>query len=392
MTETADRFAAELARLKAERGLSYRALAAITTYSVSYVEELAKGKKPANLAVAARLDETLGTGCRFAEILRSPEDDEADAELEAIELIRRVAATDVSPETLDRLERAVDSMAMAYATTPPDRLLPRVRRHLSYVDRLVGARKTLAQGRRLLVIGGWLSLLRATLHIDLRQVNAATAHLEAAAEMAGQVGHDEIRAWCLETRAWQVLTAGDYRQALGLAQQAQAVAPAGSSVHVQATAQEGRAWARLGDRVRTGEVLAKVEQLAGNRARPQHPEHHYQYDPAKAHSYAATTLAWAGDPAAVSVAQDVIEELQQDGARPRRVASARLDLGLALLSAKKPDEAAAQARAAILSGRVVPSNWWRAAEVVGGVRESGAPEAGDLVELAHEYRPAITAS
>jgi len=54
--------------------------------------------------------------------------------------------------------------------------------------------------------------------------------------------------------------------------------------------------------------------------------------------------------------------------------------------------AAAEARAAILSGRVVPSNWWRAAEVVGGVLDSGAPEGVDLSELAHEYRPAITSS
>jgi len=387
MTDMADRFAAELLRIKTERGLSYRVLAEITNFSASYVEELAKGKKPPNAAVATRFDEMLETGRLFAEILRPPEDDDADAELEAIELVRRVTASDVSPETLDRLERVVDSMARAYATTPPERLLPRVRRHLAYVDRLVDARKTLELGRRLLVIGGWLSLLRATLHIDLRQVNAATAHLEAAVEMAGQVGNEEIGAWCLETRAWQVLTAGDYRQALELSQHAQVVAPAGSSVLVQATAQEGRAWARLGDRVKTGEVLGRVERLAGNRARPEHPEHHYQYDPAKAHSYAATTLAWSGDPAAVSVARDVITELKQEGARPRRVASAQLDLSLALLAAERPDEAAAEARQAIKSGRIVPSNWWRADEVLSGVLRSGIPEAEELRQFAEEYAP-----
>src|SRR5690349_21699446 len=352
MTDTAARFAAELLRLKSDRCLSYRALAEITTYSPSYIEELVKGKKPPNDAVAARLDTTLGTGRRFAEIVR-PGSADAEAETEAIELVRRVTASDVSPETLGHMERAVDSMAMAYAATPPDLLLPRVRTHLRYVARLADARKTLDQKRRLLVIGGWLSLLRATLHIDLRQGAAAAANLDAAAELAGQAENREVEAWCFETRAWQVLVAGDFRQAIELAQRAQSIAPAGSSVLIQATAQEGRAWARQGDGVQTSDALGRVERLAGNRARPEHPEHHYQYDPAKAHSYAATTLAWVGDPAAEGVARDVIAELARDGARPRRVASANLDLGLALLAADKPDEAAAAASQAISSGRVV---------------------------------------
>jgi hypothetical protein len=47
-----------------------------------------------------------------------------------LELARRATASDVSGETLDRMERAVDSMARKYATTPPAELLPRVRRHL----------------------------------------------------------------------------------------------------------------------------------------------------------------------------------------------------------------------------------------------------------------------
>lgn len=391
MTDAAARFAAELLRLKHERRLSYRELAKITSYSNAYVEQLTKGTKPPNAAVAAQLDRTLGTGRWFSEILRPADEDDADAELEAIELVRRFTASDVSGETLDKLEEAVDRMAMAYATTPPDRLLVKVRKHLAYVDRLLDARKTLDQGRRLLVVGGWLSLLRATLHVDLRQGNAATAYLGAAAELAGQTGHAEIAAWCLETRAWQVLTAGDFRQALELSQHAQQVAPVGSSARIQATAQEGRAWARLGDRAMTGKVLGRVESLAEHSGRPEHPEHHYQYDPAKAHSYAATTLAWAGDPAAATVAREVIAELRQEGARPRRIASAQLDLGLALLAAKKPDEAAAEARQAIMSGRIVPSNWWRASEVIDGVCEAGIPEADELRQVAVEYQPAITA-
>lgn len=390
MTDRASRFAAELRRLRIERGLSYRALAERANQGKSYIEDLEKGRKPPNSAVAANLDKALAAGGCLTAALQTPADEDADAELEALELSRRVTASDVSTETLDRLERAADTMAMAYATTPPDLLLPRVRRHLEYVGALVDARKTLAQHRRLLVIGGWFALLRATLHIDLRQSVAADAYLQTAAELAEQTGQREIAAWCLETKAWDVLTTGDYRRALQLSQHAQAIAPAGGSALIQATAQEGRAWARLGDRRETGGALARVERLADQQATPEHPEHHYQYDPAKAHSYAATTLAWASDPAAETVARNVIAELEAEGARPRRIASAHLDLGLALLSAEKPDEAAGAARLAITSGRIVPSNWWRAAEVVIGVQRAGVAEARDLREIAETHRPAIT--
>jgi hypothetical protein len=80
--------------------------------------------------------------------------------------------------------------------------------YLRYVGRLLDARMTLAEHRRLLVVGGWLSLLAATTLIDLHRDQAAAAHLRTAAQLARESEHTEIAAWCLETQAWQVLTAG----------------------------------------------------------------------------------------------------------------------------------------------------------------------------------------
>lgn len=382
-------FAEQLRQLRTDRGLSVRDLAGLAHYSKSHIHDLETGRRRPTAAVAQGLDDALGAHGQLAGTMRAATVDDGESEMEAIELARRVSASDVSNETLERLEAAADSMAMAYATTPPDLLLPRVRRHLDYVTALVDARKTLAQHRRLLVVGGWFALLRATLHIDLRHGAAADAYLITAGQLAEQADHREIAAWCLETKAWDVLTSGDFRRALQLSRHAQAVAPAGSSAHLQAIAQEGRAWARLGDRTNTRRVLDRVERLAGSRPAPEHPEHHYQYDPAKAHSYAATTLAWCGDPAAEAVARQVIAELEADGARPRRVASARLDLGLALLAVYRPDEAAAEAGLAITSGRIVPSNWWRAREVVRGVLGSGVHEAGELRDAYETFRPQL---
>ena len=84
---------------------------------------------------------------------------------------------------------------------------------------------TLAEQRRLLVVGGWMSLLAATTLIDLHRDHAAAAHLRTAAQLAQETGHAEIAAWCLETQAWQVLTEGDYRRAVEISQAAQRIAP-----------------------------------------------------------------------------------------------------------------------------------------------------------------------
>jgi transcriptional regulator with XRE-family HTH domain len=169
MTDNA-RFRDELRRLKQQRGLSYRALASRSNYSSSYLQELVKGDKPPNEAIAEQLDMALDAGGRLVALLR-PVSDGTDDEIEAAELTRRVTTSDVSPETLDQLERAADRLSVAYSTTPPVILLPRIRRLARLRPRQ----------RRLLVVGGWLSLLRATLHIDLRRAGAAGAYLRTAA-------------------------------------------------------------------------------------------------------------------------------------------------------------------------------------------------------------------
>ncbi|MEU8362304.1 hypothetical protein AB0C27_40430 [Nonomuraea sp. NPDC048882] len=312
-----------------------------------------------------------------------------DDEISALELARRAAASDVGKETLERLELAVDDLASAYPSSPPAQLLGRVRRHLDYVTLLMDGRKTLTEHRRLLVAGGWLSLLGATCHIDLRQYTLAAARLRTAAQLAGHAEHAELAAWCVETRAWQALIESRYGEALTLSQGAQLLAPRDSSVYIQATAQEGRAWARLGDGAATRAVLARVHRLVSPLRMPDRPEHHYQYDPAKSEAYTATTLSWVGDPAAVGYARQVLARMEtpaEGPPRPRRAALARLDLALALLATDQPEEAAHIALAAVGSGEIVPSSWWRVAELVAAVERRGLPEAGELGEA---YRAAI---
>ena len=315
-----------------------------------------------------------------------------DDEIEALELARRVAASDVGSETLSRLEQAFDDMAMLYPASPPQDLLERVRKYSGYVANLVDAKKTLSEHRRLLVLGGWFSLLGATLHIDLDQQDAATARLQTAMSLAQHAEHPEIQAWCYETDAWRVLTDGNYFRAVELSKMAQALAPKGSSVEIQATAQEGRARARLGQSQETYEAISRVHRLVSPMSQPDNPEHHFRYDPAKSVAYTATTLAWVGDPAAETYAREVIARLSpsDDISRwPRRVASANIDLALSLIVSDRIDEACRAAQNAILSGRIVPSNHWRALEVVKAVETRKLSDAKDLREAYEGMRPVI---
>lgn len=380
-----------LARARKAAALTQEDLAHLVGVDRSTVGRWEAGETDPQPWVRRKLAKHLGiTSERLNETLDGsmPEPPD-DAGTEALELVRRASASDVGETTLTQLEQLVDESASSYATTQPSALLTRTRQHLRYIGQLLDGRKTLREHRRLLDAGGWLSLLAATLHVDLEQQAAAVARLRTADSLARETGHAEIRAWTLETEAWRVLTLGEYAQAASLSQGAQQLAPPGSSALIQATAQEGRAWARLGDTRATTQAVSRVNRMASPLATPDRPEHHYQYDPAKATSYTATTLSWAGDPAAVDFAREVINRLSpgdSHGGRPRRLASARLDLALALIRRGDVEEATQAALTAVLSGRVVPSNWWRVREVVRAAEALGSSTSLPLREAYEDLR------
>lgn len=372
------------ARLRAAReaaGLSLSAVSARVYLSKPLLGMLETGQRRIRSEHVAAYVAVLGPGSLlFTETV--------DGEQAAAEWFQRVAASDLAGDTLDRLEMAVDDLAASYPTTPPGELLVRIRRHLGYAARLLEGKKTLTQHRRLLVAVGWLSLLASTCHIDIGELPAAAARGHLAWSLAEEAEHPEISAWCLETRAWQKLTDGDFMAAAELSRAAQGIAPEDSSAYIQATAQEGRALARLGDSAGTYGALRRVARLVSGLHTPDRPEHHFRYDPAKSDAYVATTLSWLGDPAAESYARNVLADLTGSAAtRPRRIASANLDLGLALVAADKPDEAADVALAAVTSGRLVPSNYWRVSEVVARIEDRDRAGAATVREAFRDTYP-----
>jgi transcriptional regulator with XRE-family HTH domain len=387
-------FGTELARLMAARGVGVRELARMVPCNAGHISNLRSGKARPSPELAEALDERLEAGGSLCALIpvnerRRPQptliwDDGAADEIAAMELGRLAEVTELGTGTVERLELAVDELAITYPGTPAAELYGRVRGYLRYVGRLLDARMTLAEHRRLLVVGGWLSLLAATTLIDLHRNHAAAAHLRTAAQLARESEHAEIAAWCLETQAWQVLTAGEYHRAADISQAAQRIAPKTGSAFIQATAQEGRAWARLGAAAETRAALSRVEALVSPLTMPERPEHHYRYDPPKAQVYVATTLSWLGDKAAEGLTRQVLAAIEAPGPRPRprprRAALARLDLALALTAADKHDEAAGVTLEAIRSGRLAPVDGRRAREIVLAVSERGVPEAAELAE------------
>jgi transcriptional regulator with XRE-family HTH domain len=160
-------FGRELARLMEERGTGVRALARAVPCNPGHVSNVRSGRDRPSPEMAARLDEILRAGGALLALAPGNEAHvTADDELAALELARRAEVSDVGDGTCERVELAFDDLATAYPTTPPGDLLERVRTCLGYVTRLLDGRATLGQRRRLLVSGGWLSLLAATLLID----------------------------------------------------------------------------------------------------------------------------------------------------------------------------------------------------------------------------------
>lgn len=378
MSET---FGQELRRLRTAARLSQTALAKranMTQGNLSRIELGQQNPDPSTVTVLGDLLGNSGHLRRLAGI------SEPSSETDALELAQRIAASDVGGDTLAHLEAAFDDLATEYCAVAPAELLPRVAGRLDDVRTLLDApRKTLDEHRRLLVVGGWLSLLAATVHIDLNQHSQATAWLRTSSNFARQTGHGETLAWCYETEAWRVLNTGDLKRALRLATASREHAPAGGSAEIQATVQLARVHARLGNSADTYRELDKAHVLSARKGQPELSEHHYHFDPAKTESFTATTLAWLGDEEAERYTRRAVELFApaDDGMpnpRARRYAAAQIDLALVTAKMGRLDEACASAQTAIDTGQVAPSNYWRIGEVARTAAAGKLPEAAAL--------------
>jgi transcriptional regulator with XRE-family HTH domain len=330
------------------------------------------------------LDTVLGVSgaAMFDNPVETAAGDDADEVGELLDLARRAEASDVGRTALDALDWAVIDLARRYARTPPGDLLHAVRRRARDVGRLLDGKATLGERHRLLVAGGWLALLAATVHVDLGRRYAARVARDTAVSLGREAGEPELIAWAVEGAAWEGIVDREWPEAVALARAGAERAPRGGSAAVQLAAQDARASARLGDRQAVHDALGRAARLLHDQRGDHPPDSHFTFDPRKLTSYTATALAWLGDPSAEDYARKVIDGTTA----PRRLATARIDLALILTDLDRPEEAAALGAQAVDSGRLVPSNLWRAAEL-----DAALTRWGELDEV-HGFRDRYAAT
>ena len=273
---------AVLRRLRTLSGLTQAGLGRLAGYGGSYISAVERAAVRPSSELIERCDEALGADGALLMLwsMADPEGrppaaagpgpappageagDRAGrdrAGFEAVEVARRAEASGLGPGTLAGLERAVARLREAAPGTPPGDLVPDVLAQLRYAGRLLEARPTLAQHRRLLVAAGWLSVLLARLWFEAGEREAAEASRDAAFRLAGQAGHAELAAWAVQALALWALADGRFEDALELARDGQDLAPPASAAAVQLALDEAQAWASLGDQVQAAGARHQAE-------------------------------------------------------------------------------------------------------------------------------------
>lgn len=338
-----DTFGLALRRYRERSGLSQRDLARQVPISQTTLSRYESGQQAVDPAVASRLDELVGA----AGALLALHTQCAHDELELVELTRRAEQSSIGAETLDELEMTTDQLCRAYSTHDPAVLRNQATTHLRYVFGLLDGRTTLDQHRELLVRAGWDALLLGCVAYDVGDRYAADQARRLAYRLGEQAGHGQIMAWSFELGSWYALVEGRYLDAIDLAEQG--LQHAGeSSAAVQLTVQASHGYARVGD-VQARATLETGRKILERLPRPEHPEHHFVFDPDKHTFYVAKILTALGkdDPAAEEHAREVIRQCDQARRWPMRLAESQLNLGLVAGRRGDLDEAVGLATSAL---------------------------------------------
>ncbi len=257
--------------------------------------------------------------------------------LEALELTRRLEASDIGPGTLEALWLQVDRLCREYPRLGTHTLRAQAAPYLRYVVSLLNGRLTLAQHRELLVLGGWLSALLGCVYYDMGHREAALTSGEAAFHFGDQAGHRELMAWSYEMRAWFALSEGRYQEVTEFARAGQEMCRGDTHVGVQLAVQEAKGWARMRRDREAREAMERGGASLERLPTPEHPEHHFVFDQTKYDFYAASCFQWLGqDDQAERYAAKVFTDCKGHGGQlrwPMRYAETKIGLGV--LAAKR---------------------------------------------------------
>ncbi|MFE0627774.1 XRE family transcriptional regulator [Streptomyces sp. NPDC058864] len=307
--------------------------------------------------------------------------------METLEIVGRLAKSDVDNATLDALRITADRLCSEYPFMPSEQLLIEGRQWLRRVVDLTRQNLTLAQHREVLALSGWLALLVGCVEYDSGNRHGAEATRRAALQIAQEADHAEIGGWAHEMKAWFALTTGDYHGVIAAAR-AGTEAAGSHGVAVQLAAQEAKAWARLGDRRQTEVALDRGRRLLEGLPHPDNLDHHFVVDPYKFDFYAMDCYRLVGeDKLAGTLATEVIRTgTDFDGTErsPMRNAEAKVTLGVAAAREGDLEQAVTYGEAALKGERQsVPSLIMVSRELAAVVRNrySTEPAAQEYLTL-----------
>jgi tetratricopeptide (TPR) repeat protein len=270
-------FSARMRELLAERGISYRALAARTFYGKSYLHELAAGRKVPPYHTALRIDEALGAEGCLAELAADAHDhpdpvatasdalgpDDEDRLRYVAHHPRRIdtAAVDALGVLLAGQRRLEDAVGAAPVLTP-------VLAQLDVVENLVRdargdlRRDVVDMASQWAQFAGWLNA-------QSRIQAAARGWYGRALEWATEAGNVNMVATALSMRGHLAWLASEVEPVIGLSAAA-ARQPASPGVRALAVQQEARGHAMAGEGTETDRRLDEALALAAQAA--EHPE------------------------------------------------------------------------------------------------------------------------
>jgi hypothetical protein len=202
-----------------------------------------------------------------------------------------------------------------------------------------------------------VSVLLAWIAHDLGRKELVDAYCDDAWEQGQQAGAQQVGAWAEDVRATDALYAGRPLDALAAATRGLAVAPRDGNAAIRLSAQQARAYAKLGDRQGFTEAADRL-----NRYRdvlPLSSSGLFTVDSVRLVSYEASSWGWLGEygkaRAAATEAITHYSAMPGPYRAPTRLAIAHLDLALAYVATGEPDAAVAAARPVLAGDRLVQS-------------------------------------
>ncbi|WP_067665708.1 helix-turn-helix domain-containing protein [Nocardia miyunensis] len=235
--------------LRKKRGLSIRALGALTVYGKTSLHYVETGDREPTTDMATRLDDALqadgallaaATAAALQRLLTT-------AAQESSDLVRWTIEEPLAGIGQDALARDLSRIARDYVHRPPLPLLTDLLRVRTQIAQQLEQARRLQRRRELALLGAVTVQLLGELTDDVAgDSEAAMRHVLAAEQLAKEAGHTGAAAWVAGTKALIAEWSPKPYTALGIIEDAAGWAPVGD-YRVRLFALQARCAGRLGD-------------------------------------------------------------------------------------------------------------------------------------------------